>query len=325
MSWFGGEPLMDALNNVKIANDYNFTDARFPVQYVNRPNLDFRGFCGTVASGIFHKGDRITALPSGKTSKIKSIVTYDGKLDQAFPPMAVTLTLEDEIDINRGDMIVGNDTTPAIVADKFNAHIVWMNEKALSPGSQYTLKLASRSVSGSVSLIHHRIDVNTLEHHDANELKLNEIGYCTVSVNAPVMFDPYKASRGTGSFIIIDRLSNGTVGAGMIVGATGDEALKPVSAEERAARFSQKAAAVAIIGQNSKETAYQIERKLFDNGHAATVLEAQNPLLIDAIKNAGLIGLCVNGNPEQSDVVFDANKISLDDFYAELKNRKIIY
>ncbi|MGZ8144440.1 MAG: sulfate adenylyltransferase subunit CysN [Methylosarcina sp.] len=325
MPWFRGEPLMDALNNVKIANDYNFTDARFPVQYVNRPNLDFRGFCGTVASGVFHKGDRITALPSGKNSKIKSIVTYEGELEQAFPPMAVTLTLEDEIDISRGDMIVGNDAAPAIVADKFNAHIVWMNEKALAPGRQYTLKLATRSVSGSVSLIHHRIDVNTLEHHDANELKLNEIGYCTVSVNAPVVFDPYKASKGTGSFIIIDRLSNGTVGAGMIVGATGEEVLQPVSAEERAARFSQKAAAVAILGQNSKQTAYEIERKLFDNGHAATVLETHNPLLLGAIKNAGLIGLCVNGNPEQSDVIFDADKVPLDDIYAELKNRKIIY
>lgn len=325
MPWFTGEPLMDALNHVQIANDYNFTDARFPVQYVNRPHLDFRGFCGTVASGIFHKGDRITALPSGKSSTIKSIVTYDGELAQAFPPMAVTLTLEDEIDISRGDLIVGTDTVPAIVADKFNAHIVWMNEKALAPGRQYTLKLASRSVSGSVALIHHRIDVNTLEHHDANELKLNEIGYCTVSVNAPVVFDPYKASRDTGSFIIIDRLSNGTVGAGMIVGATGDEALKPVSAEERAARFSQKAAAVAFIGQNGKDVAYRIERKLFDNGHAATVLEAQNPMLIDAIKNAGLIGLCVNGSQESSDVVFDADKVELDDIYAELKNRKIIY
>jgi bifunctional enzyme CysN/CysC len=325
MPWFSGEPLMDALNNVKIANDYNFTDARFPVQYVNRPNLDFRGFCGTVASGVFHKGDRITALPSGKSSKIKSIVTYDGELEQAFPPMAVTLTLEDEIDISRGDMIVGNETAPTVVADKFNAHIVWMNEKALAPGRQYTLKLATRSVSGSVSLIHHRIDVNTLEHHDANELKLNEIGYCTVSVNAPVVFDPYKASKGTGSFIIIDRLSNGTVGAGMIVGATGEETLQPVSAEERAARFSQKAAAVAIVGQNSKQTAYEIERKLFDNGHAATVLEAQNPMLIDAIKHAGLIGLCVNGSQESSDLLFDADKVPLDDIYAELKNRKIIY
>jgi bifunctional enzyme CysN/CysC len=325
MPWFSGEPLMDALNNVKIANDYNFTDARFPVQYVNRPNLDFRGFCGTVASGVFHKGDRITALPSGKSSKIKSIVTYDGELEQAFPPMAVTLTLEDEIDISRGDMIVGSDAAPAVVADKFNAHIVWMNEKALAPGRQYTLKLATRSVSGSVSLIHHRIDVNTLEHHDANELKLNEIGYCTVSVNAPVVFDPYKASKGTGSFIVIDRLSNGTVGAGMIVGATGEETLQPVSAEERAARFSQKATAVAIVGQNSKQTAYEIERKLFDNGHAATVLETQNPTLIDAIKNAGLIGLCVNGSQESSDLLFDADKVPLDDIYAELKNRKIIY
>ncbi|MGR9086322.1 MAG: sulfate adenylyltransferase subunit CysN [Gammaproteobacteria bacterium] len=325
MPWFTDEPLMDALNHVKIANDYNFNDARFPVQYVNRPNLDFRGFCGTVAAGVFHKGDRITALPSGKSSKIKSIVTHDGELERAFPPMAVTFTLEDEIDISRGDLITGNETMPAIVGDKFNAHIVWMTERALTPGRQYTLKLATRSVSGSISLIHHRIDVNTLEHHDASELKLNEIGYCTVSVNAPVVFDPYKASKGTGSFIIVDRISNGTVGAGMIAGAIGDEILQPVSAEERASRFSQKALALNIVGRNGKEAAYQIERKLFDNGHAATVLETSDTTLIHAIKNAGLIGLCVNISGEISDMTFDTDMVSVDDIYAALKYQKIIY
>ncbi|MDP2904284.1 MAG: sulfate adenylyltransferase subunit CysN, partial [Methylovulum sp.] len=137
MPWFKGMPMMEALNTVTISNDRNFTNARFPVQYVNRPNLDFRGFCGTVASGIFQKGDQITALPSGKSSKIKSIVTYDGDLDEAFPPMAVTLTLEDEIDISRGDMLIGTEQTSATVADKFKAKIVWMTEKALTPGRQY--------------------------------------------------------------------------------------------------------------------------------------------------------------------------------------------
>jgi bifunctional enzyme CysN/CysC len=326
MPWFNGEPLMEALNSIKIANDYNFADARFPVQYVNRPNLDFRGFCGTVASGIFRKGDQITALPSGVSSKIKSIVTYDGDLDRAFPPMAVTLTLEDEIDISRGDMIIGGEQLQATISDKFKATIVWMTEKPLNPGRQYTIKLATRSVSGSIAMIHHRIDVNTLEHHDANELKLNEIGSCTVSVNAPVVFDAYKKNRGTGAFIIIDRLTNGTVGAGMISGATDDETQQPVSTTERAARFSQKATAITLTGSTSRETAYQLERRLFDNGHATTVLEAQEAAgLVEAIKKAGLICLSVNANKDCSDIVFDCDKVSIDDIYSALKDQKIIY
>ncbi|MGZ8927186.1 MAG: sulfate adenylyltransferase subunit CysN [Methylobacter sp.] len=325
MPWFTGLPLMEALNSIEIANDRNFKDARFPVQYVNRPNLDFRGFCGTVASGIFKKGDKITALPSGKSSKIKSIVTYDGELEQAFSPMAVTLTLEDEIDISRGDTIVGTEQSPATVSDKFKATIVWMAENALAPGKQYIIKLATRSVPGSISMIHHRIDVNTLEHHDATELHLNEIGSCTVSVNAPVVFDPYLTHKGTGAFIIIDRLTNGTVGAGMITGSTGEESLQPVSAKERAARFSQKATAVALTGANSKEAAYQLERKLFDNGHATTVLETQDTSLIDAIKNAGLICLCVNHSDNLADISFNTDSQALDDIYNGLKDQKIIY
>jgi bifunctional enzyme CysN/CysC len=325
MLWFTGKPLMEALNTIEIANDRNFSDARFPVQYVNRPNLDFRGFCGTVASGVFKKGDKITALPSRKTSKIKSIVTYDGELEQAFSPMAVTLTLEDEIDISRGDMIVGIEQSPATVSDKFKATIVWMAENALAPGKQYTIKLATRSVSGSIAMIHYRIDVNTLEHHDATELHLNEIGSCTVSVNAPVVFDPYLSHKGTGAFIIIDRLTNGTVGAGMITGSTGEESLQPVSPEERAARFSQKATAVALSGANCKEIAYQLERKLFDNGHATTVLETQDTSLIEAIKNAGLMGICVNYSAGAADISFDTDSQALDDIYNGLKDQKIIY
>jgi len=325
MPWFSGLPLMEALNTIEIANDRNFSDARFPVQYVNRPNLDFRGFCGTVASGIFKKGDKITTLPSGKSSKIKSIVTYDGELEQAFSPMAVTLTLEDEIDISRGDTIVGTEQTPATVSDKFKATIVWMAENALAPGRQYIIKLATRSVSGSVSMIHHRIDVNTLEHHDAAELHLNEIGSCTVSVNAPVVFDPYLTHKGTGAFIIIDRLTNGTIGAGMITGGIEEESLQPVSPEERAARFSQTATAIALTGSDGKEIAYRLERKLFDNGHASTVLETQNPTLIAAVKNAGLICLCVNDSDNLADIGFDTDMQTIDDIYNTLKDKKVIY
>lgn len=325
MPWYTGIPLMEALNTVEIANDRNFTNARFPVQYVNRPNLDFRGFCGTVASGVFHQGDTITALPSGKSSKIKSIVTFDGDLAQAFAPMSVTLTLEDEIDISRGDMIVGQQKQEATVADKFKAHIVWMNEKVLAPGRQYIIKLATRSVSGSVAMIHHRIDVNTLEHHDASELQLNEIGCCTVSVNAPVVFDAYKTSRGTGSFIVIDRLSNGTVGAGMIIGVGDDADLQAVSADERAARFSQKPTAISLDGEAGKDVAYQLERRLFDNGHATTILEKADTSLINAIKDAGLLCLCVNAEPSLVDVSFNADAVALDDIYADLKDSKVIF
>ncbi|GAW85742.1 bifunctional enzyme CysN/CysC [Bathymodiolus platifrons methanotrophic gill symbiont] len=324
MPWYSGKSMMETLETVEISEDGNFQDARFPVQYVNRPNLDFRGFCGTIASGMFRKGDAITTLPSGKTSTIKSIVTFDGELEEAYPPMAITLTLDDEIDVSRGDTIVKSDNLPS-VADKFDANIVWMTENALVPGKQYIIKLATRSVSGSIASIQHRIDVNTLEHHDANELQLNEIGLCSVSVNAPVVFDAYTRSKGTGSFIIIDRLTNVTVGAGMISGHSSDTELNDVSTEERAARFGQKAVAIALSGTHSEQTAYQLERKLFDNGHAATVLTGTLSNIDEAIavvKHAGLICLCTSNNA--CDFSFDTDKQSLEQIHLALKEQKII-
>ncbi|WP_367154881.1 sulfate adenylyltransferase subunit CysN [Methylomonas sp. HYX-M1] len=324
MPWYNGKPMMELLNTIEIGNDHNFADARFPVQYVNRPNLDFRGFCGTVASGVFRQGDEVTALPSGKTSHIKSIVTFDGELPEAFAAMAVTLTLTDEIDISRGDVIVGKHQAAPSVADKFKATIVWMTEQPMTPGRQYLLKLASRSVSGSISMIHHRIDVNTLEHHDANELKLNEIGYCTVAVNAPVVFDPYKLNKATGSFIVIDRLTNITVGAGMIAGDASAEDWSPVSAEERATRFGQTAGAIVLSGAAAQDAAYRLERKLFDTGHAATILETVSDELVTAVKNAGLLCICVQAKPAQYEVAFDCSEYSVDEIYAALKNRSLI-
>ncbi len=324
MPWYSGKSMMETLETVEISEDGNFQDARFPVQYVNRPNLDFRGFCGTIASGMFRKGDAITTLPSGKTSTIKSIVTFDGELEEAYPPMAITLTLDDEIDVSRGDTIVKSDNLPS-VADKFDANIVWMTENALVPGKQYIIKLATRSVSGSIASIQHRIDVNTLEHHHANELQLNEIGLCSVSVNAPVVFDAYTRSKGTGSFIIIDRLTNVTVGAGMISGHSSDTELNDVSTEERAARFGQKAVAIALSGTHSEQTAYQLERKLFDNGHAATVLTGTLSNIDEAIavvKHAGLICLCTSNNA--CDFSFDTDKQSLEQIHLALKEQKII-
>jgi sulfate adenylyltransferase large subunit len=325
MPWFSGKTMMDLLNSIEIASDHNFNDARFPVQYVNRPNLDFRGFCGTVASGVFHKGDIITALPSGKSSKIKSIVTFDGDLDQAFAAQAVTLTLEDEIDISRGDVIIGQQQNAASIADKFKATIVWMTEQAMTPGRQYVIKLATRSVSGSVSMIHHRIDVNTLEHHDANALNLNEIGSCTVAVNAPVVFDAYKRNKTTGSFIIIDRLTNVTVGAGMITGEANAEEWSAVSAEERATRFGQTASIIGLTGSNAKQLAYQLERKLFDTGHATTILEQGNDELAAAIKNAGLIGLSLTDAVTVNDLSFNSDEHDVDSIHAALKQAGVIH
>ncbi|MFY0642810.1 MAG: sulfate adenylyltransferase subunit CysN, partial [Bermanella sp.] len=179
---------------------------RFPVQFVNRPNLDFRGFCGTVASGIVRPGDEITALPSGKTSKVKSIVNYDGNMQEAFIDQAVTITLEDEIDISRGDMIVKTADKPQI-SKQLNADIVWMSEDAMKIGKQYDLKFASAANTGTFSKVHHRVDVNTMEQHESKELSLNEIGLCELTLNKAVAFDAYKKNRATGAFIIIDRLT----------------------------------------------------------------------------------------------------------------------
>lgn len=328
MPWFTGKPMMETLNTVAIGNDHNFEDLRFPVQYVNRPNLDFRGFCGTVASGVIHKGDAITALPSGKTSTIKSIVSYESELDRAYPPMAVTLTMDDEIDISRGDIITLSEQHPNI-ADRFTADIVWMTEAPLVPNKQYSLKLATRSISGSISAIQYRTDVNSMEHHEAKSLQLNEIGRCRVIVNAPVVFDAYSRTKSTGSFIIIDRLSNITVGAGMIAGAIDDASeFMLVTADDRGSRFGQQAIIIDLIGENSTEFAYQLERRLFDSGHVAAVLENQGDdtyIRAETLINAGLICLCANTQRmTEADMHVLANEDSVANIFNQLQQQKII-
>lgn len=216
MPWHGGPTLMHLLETVTLSKDQALKAFRLPVQYVNRPNLDFRGFCGTIASGEIRSGDQIVALPSGKRSKVKAIVTADGELPLAFAGQAITLTLEDEIDISRGDMIVRADETRPNVAQAFEANIVWMNESPLIVGKEYAFKLAGKQVFGRVSAIDYRVDVNTLEQLPANGLSLNEIALCRIETNAPVVFDAYRDCRGSGGFIVIDRLTNATSGAGMI-------------------------------------------------------------------------------------------------------------
>ncbi|WP_167147451.1 sulfate adenylyltransferase subunit CysN [Pseudomonas sp. OTU750018] len=283
--WYTGQSLMEILETVEVAGDRNFDDLRFPVQYVNRPNLNFRGFAGTLASGIVRKGDEVIALPSGKGSKVKSIVTFEGELEQAGPGQAITITLEDEIDVSRGDMLVHADNRPQVV-DSFDAMLVWMAEEPMLPGKKYDIKRATSYVPCSIAGIAHRVDVNTLEEGPASSLQLNEIGKVKIALDAPIALDGYAQNRTTGSFIVIDRLTNGTVGAGMIIAepveacAGGHHGkLAHVSTEERATRFGQQPATVlfsGLSGAGKSTLAYAVERKLFDMGRAVYVLDGQN-------------------------------------------------
>ncbi|KXI29965.1 sulfate adenylyltransferase subunit CysN [Paraglaciecola hydrolytica] len=214
--WYQGDTLMSMLENIKVAHDYNLDDFRFPVQYVNRPNLNFRGFAGTVVSGQISVGDKITALPSGKQSTVKSIVSYEGEQESVHTPLTTTLTLMDEIDISRGDMIVKSDNLP-LHSNAYRTNLVWMAEEPLMPNKQYGFKFATKFVPGSVTDIEYQIDVNSLEHKPAVRLNLNEIAVGSIKLTQPVACDAYTKNRTTGAFIIIDRLTNGTVGAGMII------------------------------------------------------------------------------------------------------------
>ncbi|WP_415398311.1 sulfate adenylyltransferase subunit CysN [Sulfurimonas sp. CS5] len=214
--WYRGKTLMDTLETIEIATDRDLTHFRLPVQYVNRPNLDFRGFCGTISSGIINVGDSVTVLPSGKSSSVKEIVTYDGNLESAYAQQAITITLNDEIDISRGDILVKSDEQPDQASD-LDVNIVWMDEEPLVKGKQYFFKRASTVVTGSIEKFYHRTDVNTLEQQSISKLELNEIGFARLSLNQSIAYDSYDHIKAMGSFIIIDRITNNTVGAGMIL------------------------------------------------------------------------------------------------------------
>lgn len=293
--WYIGNTLMNLLETVYIGSDRNFEDFRFPVQTVVRPNLNFRGFAGTIASGILRQGDEVMALPSRKTSRVKSIVTFDGDLSEAFTPQSVTVTLEDEIDVSRGDMLVRPGNVP-LVGQKFEAMVVWMAEEPLVPGKSYWIKQTTKLTPGTISTLRYRVDVNSMHRQDAPTLKLNEIGRCTLSTSQPLCFDSYRRNRNTGAFIVIDRVTNSTVGAGMILDRTSNEGRHDhwddapaaenlhgersnVSESERQARFGQKPVTVlltGLTGSGKTTLAYALERKLFDQGRAVVVLDGQN-------------------------------------------------
>ena len=314
MPWYRGDSLMQTLENVEIAGDTNFEELRFPVQYVNRPNLDFRGYCGTLSAGIVRPGDEVTVLPSGKSSRVKSIVTFDGELQEAFAPMSVTLTLEDEIDVSRGDLIVHSHQVPEATS-QFTAHLVWMSEQELIPGRNYEIKLASTRTSGSISAIRHRIDVNTLEQSPAATLGLNEIAQVEVSLERPVVADDYRRHKGTGSFILVDRLSNATVAAGMIRAESADESTlelhehSAIDARQRARRFGQTAAVVQIRAGNpalADTLLYTLEQQLFSLGRLPLALSDQSAEQVAALREAGLL-LLTTREDHPADLVLDTD------------------
>jgi len=213
--WYSGPPLMRWLENAPVEDDLQGKPFRMPVQWVNRPNLDFRGFSGLIASGVVRPGDRLKVLPSGRESTVERIVTFNRDLDEAVAGQSVTLTLTDEIDVSRGD-VLATAAQPPEVADQFEATIVWFDDEHLLPGRPYLLKLGTRTVTAQVAEPKYKVNVNTLEHLAATRLELNEIGVCNLSLSAPVAFDPYADNKDLGGFILIDRLSNRTVGAGML-------------------------------------------------------------------------------------------------------------
>jgi bifunctional enzyme CysN/CysC len=281
--WYCGPALLDHLETVDVTRDTSAQPFRFPVQWVNRPNLDFRGYAGTVASGMIRTGDPIVVAGSGRASRIRQLVTYDGPLDEAGAGDAVTIVLEDEIDVARGDLLVTPQARPE-VSDQFAAHVIWMSEHALIPGRSYLARIGTRTTPITVTAIKYRIDVNTREHLAATTLALNDIGLCNLATDSPVAFDSYEANRNTGCFIIIDRYSNATVGAGMISfglrrGTNVHWQPLLIGKTERAMLKQQRPAILwftGLSGAGKSTVANLVEQKLHAAGGHTMLLDGDN-------------------------------------------------
>jgi bifunctional enzyme CysN/CysC len=281
--WYRGPTLMGLLETIEVADESQTQPARLPVQWVNRPNLDFRGFCGMLASGTLAPGDRIRVQPSGRESRIKRIVTTAGDLAEAVAGQSVTITLEDEVDISRGDVISAADA-PAEVADQFECTLVWMAEEPMLPGRQYLLKLGTRTVNATITEPKYKVNVNTLEHLAAKKLDLNEIGVCNLSLDRNVAFDPYAHNRDTGGFILIDRITNHTVGAGMLHFAlrrAGNIHVQPLDVDKaaRATSLGQKPVVLwftGLSGAGKSTIANLVEKRLHAMGRHSYLLDGDN-------------------------------------------------
>jgi bifunctional enzyme CysN/CysC/sulfate adenylyltransferase subunit 1 len=289
--FYDGPTVLEFLESVPVRGPRAASAFRFPVQYVLRPNLDYRGFAGRVASGVVRKGDPVLVLSSGKTSRVKAIDTFDGELDHAGEPLSVTLRLEDEVDISRGDMLAHPESLPR-VARTFDAHMVWLHEAPLDPTKSYLLKHTTQTVRADVERVHWRKDMDTLAETPATTLSLNDIGRVTVTAHRPLFLDAYAENRETGSFILIDSLSNGTVAAGMVIAAdvharamtlrsAADGPPKTqVGPRERRARFGTSDGVLLLVGGESRTNSlgYALERRLFDAGASGAVLAHGAPL-----------------------------------------------
>jgi bifunctional enzyme CysN/CysC len=281
--WYHGPGLLDYLEGIDIRSEVADLPFRFPVQWVNRPHQDFRGFAGTVASGSIAAGDDVVVSTSGRASRVKRILTYDGDLSRAETGDAVTITLEDEVDVSRGDVLATPAARPE-VADQFAAQIIWMDREALVPGRSYILRAGTQSVSASVTAIKYKIDVNTREHLAATTLGLNEIGLCNLSTTLPIAFDAYELNRRTGSFILIDRYENRTVGAGMIAFSlrrANNIAWQPLTVvkKERAGLKHQKPCIIwftGLSGAGKSTIANLVEQKLFAMARHTMLLDGDN-------------------------------------------------
>ena len=283
MPWYTGPSLMGYLESVEIEDDLQHRPFRLPVQWVNRPNQDFRGFAGTIASGVIRKGQSVRALPSGRTSRVARIVTHDGDLEQAVAGQSITLTLTDEIDVSRGDVLCAADS-PAGVADQFQATIIWMHDEPMLPGRPYLIKLGARTVTGSITTPKYKVNVNTLEHLAAKQLEINEIGVCNLSLDRAVAFDPYTENREMGGFILIDKITNDTVGAGLLNFALRRaenihwQALD-VNKVARASLKGQRACVLwftGLSGAGKSTVANLVEKRLHAVGRHTYILDGDN-------------------------------------------------
>ncbi|MCC6393770.1 MAG: sulfate adenylyltransferase subunit CysN [Bryobacterales bacterium] len=314
MPWYGGPALLEYLEAVPVSADTHSRPLRFPVQYVIRPDQHFRGYAGQIASGALRVGDPVTVLPSGQSSRVASITTFDGELPSAHAPMSITVTLEDERDISRGDMLVHPERQP-YVARRFEANLVWMTEDPLAAGRSLLLKHTAQQVSVRVHSIESRLDIHTMERKPAAALSLNDIGSVRIDASRPIFFDRYRDNRLTGAFILIDPLTNGTVGAGMIQSAIQRQALDlgHVTPEERYARNGHGPALIALA---NGPLALRLERRLFDHGcqvlavapgtHAATLYAAGLIVISPWFADARAIDLNHLPLPKDEDAAVDA-------------------
>jgi bifunctional enzyme CysN/CysC/sulfate adenylyltransferase subunit 1 len=279
MPWYHGPTFLDHLETVPLRVETPSDAVRFPVQYVVRPDQTFRGFAGQIASGVIRAGDPVLSLPSERTTRVKSIATFDGDAPEAYPPMSVTITLEDEIDLSRGDMLV-SPAYPPRVSRQFEAMVVWFNTEPAQLGQTYLLKHTSRTVRAKALKIRYRVDVNTLVHEPVAALQMNDIAYVEFESVSPLFFDPYTQNRITGSFILIDTISNATLGAGMIRADLSDQTVAvdaggaPVSAVERYKRHRHDPGLILV--EDNSELATRIERALFDDHFEVLLVRGQD-------------------------------------------------